>query len=228
MMKSLRYPGEGSTLDIKNYPGVVALKRIDDPIARQLQALALHFYDLGFCHDALVEVAKQLHRSKPRSKVRRRKCFLAKALWISSIARYFKCFGGNRSRIKLSPSKVLKDCEDAERDFCYFQALRNKHIVHDENLFSQAFTGVVLRPRAAKPKVEGLLSVAFNKVIVDDDDLLRFMGLVELTIAWVDAKRDELSNNLMKKYEQWEYDDLIALPDIPLTVPSRDQVMTTR
>jgi len=113
-------------------------------------------------------------------------------------------------------------------DFCYFQTLRKKHIVHDENLFSQAFTDVVLRRRTARPKVEGILSMAFNKVTIDDDDLLQFTGLVELTIAWVDAKRHELSNNLMKKYEEWEYDDLIALPDIPFTVPSRDQVMITR
>jgi hypothetical protein len=220
MVKPLRYSGPRDTLHIE-HPNVVALKRIDEPIARQLQALALHHYDLGFSHDALGEIAK-LDRSQ------RRERFLAEALWISSMARYFKCFGGNQSRISLSATKVLKGHEDAKHVFRYFQALRDKHIIHDENPFSQAFAGVALGHRDAKPKVEGVLSMAFNKLTMDDEELRKFSDLLRLTIAWVDARRHELSDTLAQKYEQWTYDDLMALPDIPFTVPSSDQVAVKR
>jgi hypothetical protein len=219
MVKPVRVEIRGDQLHIEGYPDAVAFKKIDDPIARQLQAITLHFNDLLFCHDALVELAR-LDRAKQK--------LLVKALLIASIARYFKCFARNKSRTQLSSKKVLKNHKDSEKGFAYFQALRDKHIIHDENPYSQALTGVVLNPREAHFKVANVVSTAITVLTLDDDHLKQFSQLVEVTFAWVNSKRDELHKRLGETYEHMEYEDLLALPDIKYVVPSSKEVSVKR
>ncbi len=71
------------------------MKRIDDPIAKQLQAMTLHHIDLSFCRGTLAEIVGLDRSTQP---------LLAEALWVSCIARYFKCFGDNKTRTQLSSS----------------------------------------------------------------------------------------------------------------------------
>jgi len=215
MLKNLRFTKEGGRLHIEDYPDAVALKRIDDPAARQLQAMTLHHADLSFCQQALAEVAR-LDRSQ--------QTLLAEGLWIAAIARFFKCFGKNKARTQLSAKKILRDFVGAGAVFAYFEALRNKHIIHDENPYSQAFTGVALNAREAEYKVADIIAMAFNAFTVDDDHLVQFRQLVDVTLLWVAAEREELHNLLGKAYEQTLYDELLALPDITFTVPGSKQV----
>jgi len=57
---------------------------------------------------------------------------------------------------------------------------------------------------------------------------VQFSQLVEVSFAWVTAKREELHNQLGKAYEQWKYDDLMTLPEIKYTAPSGEQVRVKR
>ncbi|MBX9961833.1 MAG: hypothetical protein K2Y35_02170 [Burkholderiales bacterium] len=219
MAKPLTITKIGDKLDIEGYPNAVAVKRIDDPIARQLQGIALHHFDLSYCRAALAELTHLDRSIQP---------LLAEALWVSTIARYFKCFGRNKSRTQLSPEKILKNHPGAEEVFGYFRDLRDKHIIHDENPYSQAFTGIALNVKDAEYKIADVFSLAMNAFTVDDDHLRSFTQLTAVTLAWVDAKRDELHNLLGKQYEQWEYEVLLALPDIAFTVPTSDKVDSKR
>lgn len=219
MIKQLTITKLGDKLHIEGYPDAVALKQIDDVIARQLRAIALHRFDLNFCRESLADLTRLDRGAQP---------LLAEALWVSSIARYFKCFGKNKARTQLTPKKVLKEHPGAEKVFAYFQDLRDKHIIHDENPYSQAFTALVLNAQGAKFKVADIISLAMNALTVDDDHLRSFSQLVEVTLAWVDAKRNALHNILGKEYEQWKYEDLLALPDISYTTPTSDKVGITR
>jgi hypothetical protein len=219
MVKPLTLTKLGDKLHIEGYPDAVAVKQIGDPIARQLQGIALHRFDLGYCRAALAELARLDRSTQP---------LLAEALWVSSIARYFKCFGTNKARTQLSSQKVLKDHPGADKVFAYFRELRDKHIIHDENPYSQAFAGVALNAKDAEFKVADIISLAVNAFTVDDDHLRSFSQLAEVTLAWVDVKREELHTRLGKQYEQWRYEDLLALPDISYTAPTSDKVGTTR
>jgi hypothetical protein len=215
MLKNLRFTTEGGRLHIQDYPDAVALKQIDDRVARRLQAMTLHQADLSFCQQALAEIERLDHSQQT---------LLAEALWISSIARYFKCFGKNKARTQLSPKKILRDLPGAESVFDYFEDLRNKHIIHDENPYSQAFTGIVLNGREAKYKVADIVAIAFSAFTVNDDHLLQLRQLVDVTSAWVTAKREELHTLLGKTYEQKSYDELLALPEITFSAPDSGQV----
>jgi hypothetical protein len=219
MVKPLHFTVTNGQFHIDDYPDAVALKRIDTPIARQLQAVTLHQFDLTFCRDALAEIAR-LNRSENVTVI--------EGLWVAAIARYFKCFGGNKSRSQLSAKTILKDHPGAEAVFKYFQDLRDKHIIHDENPFTQAFTGVAVNGPESQYKVADIISLAFNAFTVDDAHLTQLTQLVDVTLNWVSAKRDELHNDLGRDYEQWSREKLLALPDIQYTVPGADVVGVKR
>jgi len=219
MVKPLHFTVTDGRFHIEDYRDAVALKRIDTPVARQLQAVTLHQFDLSFCRDALVAIAR-LNRAE--------NVLTVEGLWVAAIARYFKCFGGNKSRSQLSAKKILKAHPGAEAVFTYFQDLRDKHIIHDENPFTQAFTGVAVNGAEAQYKVADIISLAFNAFTVDDAHLTQFTQLVDVTLEWVNAKRDEFHNALGRKYEQWSHQDLLALPDIQYTVPTADVVGVKR
>src|SRR6476660_3379814 len=121
MVKPLKIARLGDKLHIEGYPNAVGAKRIDDPIARQLQAVALHHFDLSYCCAALAELGRLDRAVQP---------LLAEALWVSAIARYFKCFGANNARTQLSPRKIFKNQPGGEEVFGYFHDLRDKHIIH--------------------------------------------------------------------------------------------------
>lgn len=218
MVKPLQIVKHGDKLHVEGYPDAVALKRIDHPIACELQAIALHYDDLSFCRAVLAQI-DQLDRVK--------ELLLVEALWVASVSRYFKCFGNSKSRTQLSSKEVLKAHPGAIDVFNYFKQLRNKHVIHDENAYSQSFAGIVLNSKQAQSKVADVISVAMN-AFLDDKHFVQFSQLVEVSLEWVTAKRDELHGRLWRIYEQWKYDDLLALPEIRCTVPLVKEVNVKR
>src|SRR5262249_43070251 len=141
MVRPLAFSMQDKSLHVEGYPDAVALKRIDDPIARQLQGITLHQFDLAFCKTALDWLGRIDRLATP---------LIAEALWVSAITRYFKCFGENKARTQLSAKKVLKEHPGAGDVFGYFQDLRDKHIVHDENPYSQSLVAIALNAQDAQ------------------------------------------------------------------------------
>jgi hypothetical protein len=219
VLKNLTGTLSGSRLHIEDYPTAVALKRIDDPIARQLCSIALNHADLSFCREAVAEITRRDRTSQP---------LIAEALWVAAISRYFKCFGSNKARTQLSSRKVLKSHVSAEKVFAYFQNLRDKHIVHDENPYSQAVIGVAINARDAEHKIADVISLTMNAFTIDDSHLSSFSQLVNVTLEWVRTKQDELHATLGKQYEAQSYDELMALSDVSYNVATSEKVSTSR
>lgn len=218
MAKYLDISQRDSQLHIEGYPDAVALKRIDTPVARQLQATTLHLSDLLFCEAAL----KELNQLVSRHGV------TPEALWVAAIARYFKCFGNSGARAQLSAKKILKSHPGAEVVFIYFKDLRDKHLIHDESALTQGFTGVAVNGIGAKYQVADIIAMSFNAFTIDDAHLTQFSQLVNITLDWLRKKQKNLHNLLGAEYEKWARDDLLALPDITYTVPGSEAVRTKR
>jgi hypothetical protein len=218
-LKQLKFTMQDNKIHLEGYPDAVALKLIEDPLSRDLRAISLHQVDLSFCQQALFAIPT-LDKS--------RDTLLIEALLVSSIARFFKCFAPNRARKQLSAEKILKGQKGAMLVFNYFKNIRNKHIIHDENPYSQSFVGVALMKPESHYKVADIVSMVFNAFLVDDEHFTSFSHLVGFTLSWVTAKRDELHSLLGKNYEQIPYDELLALPDVKWTAPISAVVNITR
>lgn len=209
----------GSTIQLVDPHRKVILKQINDHVAKQLQAIVLHEVDLYFCCYCLNELAS-LDCEKESD--------LAEAFWISCIARFFKCFGGSKARSQLSARKIFKSNPQGNEAFKYFKALRDRHIIHDENPFSEAFVAIAINPPEHKNSVAQVFGGPVHLFTINSADLKRLRQLIDTTLAWVSGKRVELEKALTVTYGQWTRDRLLALPDVTTSCPDPNDVFRTR
>ena len=195
------------------------LKRADSGIARQLQAIALHELDLRFCRYCLTQLA---------SVDKEQQSDLAEAFWISCIARFYKCFGNSRARTKLSEKKIFKGKPEAQLAYKFFSALRDKHIIHDENPYSQAVVAVAINPSEAPDLLKGVGAMTIPLYIINENNVKRLSELIDSTYAWVLERQAELVKLLTETYSQRTRDQLLALPDLTVNKPEDDDVYLSR
>ena len=123
---------------------------------------------------------------------------------------------------------MLKGQAGAMPVFRYFQDLRDKHIIHDENPYSQSYVALALNAENTKFKVADVISLAINAFTADDSHLQSFSQLVQFTLEWVEHKRDELHNLLGARYESENYEALMLLPNIEYRAPTANEIALAR
>ena len=101
---------------------------------------------------------------------------LRQAMWRSAIVHSIKCFGQSESRFSLDPKKIYKCDTGAFKPYEYFESLRNKHLVHDENSYAQCLPGAVLNKKGMDRKIAKIvcLSVIGHTLSQDNYSLLAF------------------------------------------------------
>ena len=209
----------GATFQLVDQGRKVILKRADSEMARQLQAIALHELDLSFCRYCVTQLASVDYEKQSD---------LAEAFWISCIARFYKCFGNSRARTQLSEQKIFKGKPKAQLAYKYFRALRDKHIIHDENPYSQGIVVVAINPPEAPDLLEKVFATTIHVYIINELELKRLSELIDSTYAWVREKRAELEKLLTETYSQWTREQLLALPDLTTTSPGLTDVYLSR
>ena len=196
----------------------VLFKRIDGSIEKQYRASILHKHDLQFCQSCLREL--KLLDFNMQSE-------LAEAYWISCITRFFKCFGQSKARSSLPASKIFKFDSGSTSDFEYFRALRNKHIVHDENPFADVLVAVTVNASDQGIPFVGVFGAPIH-VFTIETYLVRLTGLVERALEWVEHSRRRLEEQLTATYTGWPREKLLELRDLVIQPSSDGDVFSTR
>lgn len=190
------------------------LVSFDMPEKKRLADLSLHHNDLLFsktCIELINQVA-----GEPAA--------LRESLWASAIVSFFKCFG-NGERFLLDAKKIYKsDPPEAIEVFKFFKSLRNKHIVHDENSYSQAFVGAILNPVGNDKKVHRVISCQATSVTLEQDSWSNFYLLVTKALAWVVCEFDALAERMTSKLELKDYEALLSGGQLSFTVPMASDV----
>jgi hypothetical protein len=96
--------------------------------AKRVADLSLHQYDMGFCERLLQEHGPKLVGDYDD---------LSRALWLAVLTKFVSCFrnSGQGARSLLKEKHVYASDPKALQNFAWILALRNKHIVHDENSY---------------------------------------------------------------------------------------------
>jgi hypothetical protein len=125
----------GAELHVEGFELAAKLIRIDGVDARRLSDLCLHRNDLMFADECLAAI-NHVPEDPP---------VLRAALWSSAIVHYTKCFGRSNARERLNPQEVYAhEPPEAVESFQFFLALRDKHVVHDDNACAQSTPCAVL------------------------------------------------------------------------------------
>ena len=184
---------------IEGFPDAVKVIRISGPEGKRLSDLALHRADLEFaaqCLEAINHVPDE-------------PSVLRQALWRAAIIHFIKCFGSS-SRFQLSAKKIYRGNSMALSAFSYFDNLRNKHVVHDENAYAQGIPGAILN-RSDKPyKIEKIVCFSAIAETLNQDNYGNLHLLTQAAIAWVAKDFDRLCEAQTKELEVKSYEDLYS------------------
>ena len=201
---------------VEGFPNAVKVLRISGPKAKRLSNLALHKDDLDFALECLEAINRTTER------------IVRQALWRSAIVHFAKCFGQSQSRFALDPEKVYKGDHDGLTVFEYFRDLRDKHIVHDENTYSQCLPGAVLNQKEAGHKIEKIVCLSVIADTLHQDAYADLHLLITRAREWVISQFDTLCNVLTTDLESASYGDLINREGITYTPYKTTEVAITR
>lgn len=204
---------------IDGYPNAVKVLALPGPVAKRVADFALHQADLRFAHDCLEEINRV--PEEPRT--------LRQALWRSAVVHFLKCYGDSGARSQLSEKKVLRgEPPEAMEVFQYFKSLRNKHVVHDENPYSQSLPGAILNNRDQPHKIEKIIALSVVAETLEQETYSNLRLLVEKSLAWVHKEFDRLCNTLTSDLEARSYDELLRMPSVEYRTPEDGAVHASR
>ena len=188
------------------------------PEKKRLADLALHHQDLHFAKTC-VELINQVPE-EPAA--------LRESLWQSAIVSYFKCFGEGE-RFLLDSKKIYKsEPPEAILVFKFFKSLRNKHIIHDENSYSQALVGAILNPKGEEKKVCQVISCQVTSATLGQESWSNLHLLVTKALTWVVCEYDALAERMANKLESKDYEVLESGGRLSFTVPMAHEVHVSK
>ena len=203
---------------IEGFPDAAKVVRIKGPKAKRLADLSLHKSDLEFASECL-ETINQVS-DKP--------WVLRQALWRSAIIHYMKCFGGNNARGQLNSKNIYKGNAGALTAFDYFKDLRNKHVVHDDNAYTQSIPGAILNKPDKSYKIEKIVCFAAIGETLEQGNWNNLHLLIQTARKWVVVEFDKLCETIAKELEAKPYEDLNNLEPMTYTVPKIDDLKENR
>jgi hypothetical protein len=205
-------------LAVSGFPDAEKVVAISGPKARWLADLALHREDLNQAHANL----HSINTAPVEDQVVR------DALWRNAIILFCKCFGQHNSRGSLTLARVFGQDTGAVEAFRYFDALRNKHLVHDESPYTQCAAGAVLNKEGSSCKIAKVLCIVVTGNTLEQENWSNLHLLIATALHWVTNEFDKTAASITQDYEQMAQTDLMALPDANFKNPKDVELNSRR
>lgn len=221
-MQSFETTVEGDQIHIEGFPQAERLVRISGELAHRLADLSLHRDDLTFAKGCLEALPRQDQDGSDAD-------FVLNALYRTAIVHLFKCFGNSKSRSSIDPQEIYaSEGPVALEVFEYFKVIRNKHLVHDENAYTQGHPGAVINKAGAERNVQLVVSLNVAVQIVNQESFGNLNLLVTTALNWVAAAYDELAERIRADLEKLPRAELLAMPDLKILPITEEQARGRR
>ena len=197
---------------------LIAVSPLVKHLPEQLADMVLHHADLRFAKECLEAVFSP--GANP---------LVAEGLWRSAIVHYCKCFGEHGvRRARLPYSKFLPAGlpRDVHR---YFMELRNKHLMHDVNAWTQASPMAVVGLANGEGMIKDVICVKITGDTRNSENIHNLESLIGAALPWVESKVDDLCAQIRSQLEAQDYDTLLAQPEPkPYAPPRAEDVSNPR
>lgn len=179
-------------VNLNGYPRGVQVVEVISRDARWLADLALHRSDLLFAERSLKAISDS--PTLPED--------VLESLWRSAITHVYKCFGSSKSRSRLDPDRVLAGASHEKlENFKYYKALRNKHMTHDENSYSQVAIIAILNDGSHDEKIEAIRAITLRFNDLSPQAHFNFSALLRWIQDWVAREFDEVTERIQVALE---------------------------
>jgi len=225
-MESFSVSVNNGNIEIIGIPDADSVYKIPKSLAKDLTDLSFHMVDLSISMESLNYILNNQNLNNS---------LVSESLWRSAIIHLVKCFthqvtgGGNGSRAKLDESIIFLKLDPlALESFKYFKALRNKHIVHDENSYLQCLPGVVLNDGSKNYQVEKIICANFLAVTLDQPNFNNLYNLVKATQDYVTNLFDDECAQLTSTFESYSKEKFEEMERLEFTIPTLQEMKKPR
>jgi hypothetical protein len=207
------------SINLDGFPRGAQVVEVISSDARWLADLALHRSDLLFAETSLKAISDS--PTLPGD--------LLESLWRSAIAHVYKCFGASKSRGRLDPYRVLAGASHEKlENFKYYKAQRNKHMIHDENSYSQVAIVAVLNDGSHDKKIEGIRAMTLRFSDLNPQAHFNFSALLRWIQDWVAREYDEVTERIRIALEAKPMEKLKRMPAFTHRAPKVEDAFKTR
>ena len=217
-MESFEIVLTDSGIHINGFPDATKVIKLSGPKAQQLSELASHRNDLQIALASL----EGINGVAPESP------FVRQGLWRSAVEQCMKCFSASEARSRLDPKKVFKGDSEALEVYEYFRNLRNKHIAHDENAYSQCIPGAALNRPNSEHKIAKIVCFSAYAETLDQGNYGNLHKMVTETLSHIDARFEGLCSDLTAELEARSYGELDAMEEMTYSKPELGDIGESR
>jgi hypothetical protein len=217
-MEDIAFTHHENAFHIEGFPDAIKVLKTRGPKSRRLADLSLHKNDLDFALECLETI-----NSTPSEP-----WILREVLWQAAIVSFVKCFGQSKSRFSLNHKDIYKADVGAVKAYKFFLSLRNKHIVHDENSYTQSIPGAVLNKDGMGHKIAKIIFFSATGITLGQEQYSNLKLLATDARKWVISQFDEGCDILTAELEARPYNELLAMEGMTYTVPPADDVHKPR
>lgn len=181
------------------------------PAASNVAALSLHHFDMSFCERVLKE-----HRDKFVEEYND----VSLALWIAVVTKFMSCFQWARARPQLDAQHVYAGHPTALAGFELISALRDKHVVHDENSHYNAAAFAWLEPNGDVRHVAPFVVIAR----IDPALVTTMCDLVTHAQEYLNIAMADAGKQLLAQVQAMTPEERMALPTgVYFALPPKDE-----
>lgn len=108
--------------------------------------------------------------------------------------------------------------------FTYFKAMRNKHLIHDENPWAQCLAAVVLNRETTKEAIADVTYLAFRVVTLDQPNYSNLKLLATKARQWVTVELDRLHKAIVADVSREDANELRAKPELRVRIPDGKEI----
>ena len=207
-MEFIRFSVKNDEIHIDDYPDALKVIRLNFNLKiKRLASLVLNLYDLRRAKQALSDINQVSNE------------FLRNALWDYAMIIFIKCFDNAISRNNLNYKKVYAGDELGKEVFRYFLNLRNKHIVHDENSFSECLIGAIIANEKKQYKIEKVICIPLEAQTPEQVNYSNLMLLIDKAINYIEIEYDKLAKSISDELEKEKIEALMAMEQLRYIVP---------
>jgi hypothetical protein len=218
-MKNLTLRKNAGGIEILGFPDAASVVRLSGRKSDKLADLGLHHTDLEFAGDCLRSLA-DLPDEPPT---------LREAMWRCAVIHFMKCFGDSKSRSSLNAKRLYKSQPGkAFKAFEFIDGLRNKHLVHDDNPFTECIPGAILNRADAERKIADIVCLHRMAGTLSPTNYKNLNMLINVARQEVERLFDELVTKIKQDLEKESYETLAALEPVRLTGVAAADVLKTR
>jgi len=205
-------------IPIEENSGIVKSVEITGINASKLFELALSFDDLEVAWYAIAK-AEEIGESDS---------IVKELLWKSAVLHYIKCFGGDRRNPLILGEVYGTAVKSATECHEYFKLLRNKFLIHDENVYTMGGVTALINDGTKINKIERIDCNIILSQTSDSQHIDTLKMLISTSLKWVDTSIAKLKEDLRLEFELKSYAELAAYPGLTIRVPLSSEVTKKR